>query len=215
MRANLTLLATGIAISALSSAVTAFERDHDAHEHGHARLMVAIEKNELQLMLQTPSMNLLDFEHKATSKKDQATLKTVTKQLRSGNGLLTINPEASCSLEKAEVESSLLSDGHHDDHDKHHDDHDKHHDDHDKEHASSHKEDHHKDEHGDEHDDKETHSEFEVTYHYECKDISKLSSVTVGFFKAFSGFEEIEANILLKNEQKLVELTAKDNVVRF
>lgn len=214
----------------LSLSAEAFERDHDAHVHGHANLMVVVEKNELQIALRSPAMNIVGFEHKPSSHKDEERVEDAVSQLKKANTLFALPSAAGCALEKVHIESELMdrevtdSDGHHDHHKEHHEekDHDDHHDDHHDEHhrekhAGHHdhsKHDEHKShDHHEGHD--EVHSEFEAEYHYECSDIAKLDSLDLSLFKVFSKMEEIEAQIVGPKGQTLLELSPSMTRVSF
>ena len=127
-------------------------------------------------------------------------------------------------------------DDHHkeEEHDDHHDDdaHDDHHkegdddahDDHHKEDDDDAHDDHHKegdedghDDHHDEHDDDahgdhedsdgESHSEFHVTWAFNCSKPEQLTSIDVKLFSLFSGFEEIDVSLAGDNRQDAYELT--------
>lgn len=115
-------------------------------------------------------------------------------------------------------------DDHHDDkhaHDEHHDDHhddkhahDEHHDDHhDDKHADGeHHDDHDDDKHADhdhDHDhDEGTHSSALVSYEYNCEDSGELQSIAINLFDVWSGFEELDVQLIGPGGQSAVELTA-------
>jgi len=94
-------------------------------------------------------------------------------------------------------------DDHDDDHDKEHDDHD---DDHDKEH-DDHAEKDHDDEHHDDHgEDESTHSEVLVMYTFECDAANKLTNIDVELLDVWSGFEDLDVQLIGPGGQTLVEL---------
>jgi hypothetical protein len=73
------LLALPLALLPFTIAQAADEHDHDhehgslgAHEHGVARLDVAQEGTTLELDFNSPAMNIVGFEHAATSDADKA-----------------------------------------------------------------------------------------------------------------------------------------------
>jgi len=179
----------------------AFERDHDAHEHGHAELMIIKENQHLEITLRSPAQNIVGFEHAAQSEADKATLKKAVKLLKQADQLILLAPEAQCALENVELESALLSDQddthpHHDKHDAHgHDD--AHHDEHDA--------------HG--HD--ETHSEFEVAYQYVCQNLSVLSAIDLKIFALFPLTERIDAKLLGQGAAQLQSLSPEQARVKF
>ena len=71
------LLALPFALLPLAVAHAHDDHDHDhahgtlgAHEHGVAKLNVVLDDNTLELELDSPAMNLVGFEHAASSDAD-------------------------------------------------------------------------------------------------------------------------------------------------
>ena len=62
----------------------------DAHVHGVAELTIAIEGKSLEVQFASPAMNLVGFEHKATSAEQMATVKKVETQLNESDALFVI-----------------------------------------------------------------------------------------------------------------------------
>eukprot|EP01034_Spumella_vulgaris_P009916 gene9916-12584_t len=82
----------------------------DAHEHGVGRLNAVLDGKALELELESPAMNLVGFEHLATTDADKAKLAAARKQLE--------QPLVLFSLPKPpELESPLFGDKPDDDHD--------------------------------------------------------------------------------------------------
>ena len=195
--------------------VVAFEEEHEAHEHGHATLMLVQEKDELQILFKSPAANIVGFEHQPNSTEQREKVEAAEALLNDADKLFHLNDEAKCSLEHAGVKSALLEEGRHE---MHHSDHD---------HAAHHKDehgDHHEDEHGKHHDDDHhqhhaehegTHSEFEVEYHFECAKMSALTELKLNLFKYFSSLEEIEAQLILKSAQRLQKLDHHNESIKF
>ena len=118
-------------------------------------------------------------------------------------------------------------DGHGDDHDKHDDHHDKdaHGDDHDKDddhhdehaHGDDHDKDddhHDKDAHGhDDHADEGTHAEVLATYTFNCSEVNQLSAINVTLLKLWSGFEDLDVQLIGPGGQAAVELGQSESVV--
>ncbi|MGB2106153.1 MAG: ZrgA family zinc uptake protein [Porticoccaceae bacterium] len=191
----------------------------DAHVHGLSQLTIAVEGETVELQFSSPAMNLVGFEHRATSKKDIAAVKQAESILRQPEMLFALS-DAGCKPIHTHVDISGLieqhdhHDGHkgHDEHKDHHDDHDDH-DDHD-EHNDH---DDHKD-HMDHHDHKahdqhETHSEIMANYSFECKDSSTLSSVKVSLFESFAGIYKIQTMWVTSSNQGSAKLTADNPAV--
>lgn len=166
----------------------AFERDHEAHEHGHAQLMIVQEKNELQLRLISPAMNIVGFEHQASTAAQRHEIEEAKQTLMQPAVLLTLNEEAACVLEHAGVASSLLTEqsAHHED--EHHED-------------EHHEEGHHDSEHAG-----EVHSEFVAEYHFECAKPERLSGIDLSLFGVFPGIEELDVQVVTGQVQTQVEL---------
>jgi hypothetical protein len=82
------LLALPFALLPLAIAHAADEHDHDhehgslgAHEHGVGRLNAVLDGQTLELELESPAMNLVGFEHTATTDADKAKVAAVRAQL--------------------------------------------------------------------------------------------------------------------------------------
>ncbi|WP_016772972.1 ZrgA family zinc uptake protein, partial [Pseudomonas sp. R62] len=82
------LLALPFALLPLAAAHAVDEHDHDhehgslgAHEHGVGRLNAALDGQTLELELESPAMNLVGFEHAATSDADKAKVAAARAQL--------------------------------------------------------------------------------------------------------------------------------------
>jgi len=171
---------------------------HNAHEHGVATMNYAIVGDEVQIELETPAYNVVGFEHQPNTEAQEELVHEAVETLEKPLALFGL--EGNCEVELAKVESPFPD---HDDHKEkehkdHHDGHKDHHDH--KEHAH----DDHKD-HGE-----DTHSEFEMTYHFECSDTSKALTVdATKLFAMFPNFSEIRVQWLSANKQGSAELSAK------
>lgn len=184
----------------------------DAHVHGLSQLTIAVEGEKVELEFSTPAMNIVGFEHKATSKKDIAAVKQAESILRQPDTLFSLS-DAECKPIHTHVDITGLIEQHddhngHKDHDEHKDHHDhKDHDDHD-----DHKE--HKDHYDHKaHDEHETHSEIVANYSFECKDTSALSSIMVSFFESFAGIYKIQTMWVTSSKQGSARLTAENSIV--
>lgn len=93
-----------------------------AHEHGVARLNAALEGNTLELELESPAMNLVGFEHAASSDADKAKVAAARAELEKPLALFSLPETANCKVASQELESPLFGDDHpHDEHAKGHD----------------------------------------------------------------------------------------------
>ena len=89
------------------------EHDHAhgtlaAHEHGVASLNAVIDGNTLELQLTSPAMNLVGFEHAASSDADKAKVASVRQQLEKPLQLLGLAKDAGCSIDAQELQSPLF-----------------------------------------------------------------------------------------------------------
>lgn len=89
----------------------------DKHEHGMSTLNLALEGNQLEIELESPAMNIVGFEHAASSDADQATVSAARAALEKPLTLFSLPAAAGCVVEATDVESPLFG---HDDHDEMH-----------------------------------------------------------------------------------------------
>ena len=120
------LLALPFAMLPLAVAYAADEHDHEhgslgAHEHGVGRLNAALDGKTLELELESPAMNLVGFEHVATSDADKAKVAAARAQLEQPLALFNLPKAAGCVVENQELESPLFGDKPEDSHEHHHD----------------------------------------------------------------------------------------------
>ena len=107
------LLALPFALLPLAVAHADDDHDHEhaslgAHEHGVGSLDVALDGQTLELDLDGPAMNLVGFEHIATTDADKA--KVAAAQAQLGNPLVLFSqPKAAdCSVEAQDLQSPLF-----------------------------------------------------------------------------------------------------------
>ncbi|MFQ6574979.1 DUF2796 domain-containing protein [Pseudomonas sp. UM16] len=114
-------LALPFALLPLAVAYAHEDHDHDhdhahgslaAHDHGVARLNVALDGKTLELELESPAMNLVGFEHAATSDADKAKVAAVRAQLEKPLVLFNLANVAQCSESDQVLESPLFDDKH-------------------------------------------------------------------------------------------------------
>ena len=107
------LLALPFALLPLAVAHADDDHDHEhaslgAHEHGVGSLDVALDGQTLELDLDGPAMNLVGFEHIATTDADKAKVSSVRKQLEDPLVLFSIPKAAGCTAEAQELKSPLF-----------------------------------------------------------------------------------------------------------
>ncbi|MGQ7956176.1 DUF2796 domain-containing protein [Pseudomonas sp. SP16.1] len=84
-----------------------------AHEHGVASLNVVLDGKTLELQLESPAMNLVGFEHAASSAADKAKVAAAKVELEQPLTLFAL-AAGGCKVSETELEGALLdSDAHH------------------------------------------------------------------------------------------------------
>jgi hypothetical protein len=93
-------------VLALCCALPAQAEEHrqlGAHEHGHARLNIAIEGQALSIELEAPGMDIVGFEHDPGTAEQKAALESAKAKLSDGLKLFAPSPAASCALKSANI----------------------------------------------------------------------------------------------------------------
>lgn len=164
-------------------------RHQEAHVHGLAELTMAQDGNTLELELESPAVNIVGFEHKASTPEQIHTVERAKAVLESPQTLLVFSG-TSCELKQAVVDVSALMGSDEDGH-AHHDNESEKHDEH-----------HHE------------HSEITAHYRFECRQGSQLTSLSVEFFKHFPGIEKLHVMWVTDTQQGAAELTAQSRNIR-
>jgi hypothetical protein len=194
------LLALPFALLPLAIAHAADEHDHDhehaslgAHEHGVGRLNAALDGQTLELELDSPAMNLVGFEHAATTDADKARVAAARAQLEKPLTLFNLPKAAGCVVSTQELASPLFGDKADAD-----DDHD----------------DDAKDEGGDEH--HHDHSEIHAHYQFSCSAPGALKNLDLAnIFNTFPATQKIQVQLISPSGQQGVEVTAKAAALKF
>ena len=149
-----------------------------AHEHGIARLGLAVDGARLTVDLQLPAESVFGFERAPRSAEERATVAEALDRLQTGGARLIAFPDgAICSLDSAEVQAPEGLEGDHagEDHDHAGEDHQ-----HDEDEAHDHDEDEaheHDEDEGHDHDEDEAH-EHDEDEAQEHDDVHLLASLT-------------------------------------
>ncbi|PWQ92654.1 DUF2796 domain-containing protein [Leucothrix pacifica] len=171
---------------------------HDAHEHGVARLTIATTDDGLEIGLESPAANLFGFEHLASTGEDHHTIHSAVETLKKGNEIFYATAAAVCTQSSVEVESAQVK-AH--DHEKHGDedhDHGKH-----EEHADH-----------DDHESGSTHNDVDVTWNFKCEKPSEIKRVDIRLFSTFpKGFETISVDWISADKAGNVDLSADGMVL--
>ncbi len=215
MKLVIGFVAAATTLSTLSFAQT--ERDLDSHEHGNALLNIAIDDAMVIIELESPWNNFVGFEHSPRTTEQHALVDDVLAQLEQPDKLFLFSG-AECVSSGVVIESAMDSgeDDHHEEekgHSEEHDEHDKdaEHDEHvEEEQHDDHKEDEDHDEHEGE---SEAHSSLLASFSFECIDVSQLASIDVQVLERWTGFEELDVQLIGPSGQSLVELAPGQSLV--
>lgn len=167
----------------------------DAHEHGVGRLNAVLDGKALELGLESPAMNLVGFEHLATTDADKAKLAAARKQLEQPLVLFSLPKAAGCVVSSQELESPLFGDKPDDDHDHATDG----------KGAAAHDHDH-------DHD----HSEIHAHYQFTCASPAALKNLDLAnIFKTFPATQKIQVQLIGPSGQQGVEATPQAATLKF
>jgi len=195
------LLALPFALLPLAVAQAHEDHDHEhgslgAHEHGVARLNAVLDGQALELELDSPAMNLVGFEHMASSAADKAKVAAARKQLENPVALFNLPTAAGCKVSSQELNSPLFGDKPEADHE---DDDDAT----DGKGAAAHE--HHHD-----------HSEIHAHYQFTCATPSALSNLDLTqVFKTFPATQKIQVQLIGPSGQQGVDATATAATLKF
>ena len=195
------LLALPFALLPLAVAHAHEDHDHEhgslgAHEHGVGRLNAVLDGQALELELDSPAMNLVGFEHAATSAADKAKVAAVRKQLENPSALFNLPKAAGCVVSSQELNSPLFGDKPEAEHDD---------DDHatDGKGAAAHEHDH-------------DHSEIHAHYQFTCATPTGLGNLDLSqVFKTFPATQKIQVQLIGPSGQQGVEATATAATLKF
>lgn len=156
-------------------AAHAQEHDHEhaehgslgKHEHGLASLNVALDGNLLEIQLESPALNLVGFEHAASSDADRDRVAAARQQLGQPLALFALPNEAQCTLQAHELQGALFAEH---------------------EHAES---------AGHAQAAEQGHSDIDAHYQFACAAPQALQSLELGrFFDSFPATEKLEVQLI-------------------
>lgn len=191
------LLALPFALLPLAAHAAEHHHDHDhahgeehaslgAHEHGVGRLDVVLEGKTLELQFDSPSMNIVGFEHEATSAEDKAKVAQARELLLKPNALFNIPDGANCSATSVKLSSPLFGDK-----DEHQD------------HAQAEEHDH-------------EHSEIHGRYAFVCDAPAVLKKLDLSnIFKTFPDTKKLQVQLISPGGQSGAEVIAANPSVKF
>jgi hypothetical protein len=170
-------------------------RELGAHVHGHGTLNIAIEDKRVALELEVAGMDVVGFEHAASTPEQKAAVDKAKGQLEKPLDVFALPAEAGCNAAEAKV--VIETEAAHGDHD-HKDGHD---------HDAKGSDDH--DGHDHDHGDKAEggHSHFHATYALDCTSPAELTTITFNYFKLFPGAKELTVNVVGAKGQSSYEVS--------
>jgi hypothetical protein len=181
------------ALAVQSSAAEEPHRQLGAHEHGRGTLNIAVEGNKMTMELETPGMDVVGFEHVASSRRDMEAVERAKVQLMRPLTLFNLPAAAGCRVIEANVKVEV---GEHDDDAK-------------EEHGPA----------GTGKDPKHAgteaggHSEFHAEYTCECASVNNITAIEFSYFRVFAGAEKLDVNVITPKGQSKFEATrAKHNI---
>lgn len=175
--------ALAIALACAIGPVFADEETHQLgpHEHGHGTLSIAFEGNKAKMELEVPGMDIVGFEHEASTPEQQAIVDTARKDLGEGIlGLVALSEGAGCKLDSGNV--VVVAEEHHDE-------------------AEEKKED-----AGTEAVHEEHHNVFRGSYQLSCSAPQDLTTIDFQFFKRFPGSNELDVIVINDKGQNAYEV---------
>lgn len=194
------LFALLLACTLTTGIASAERRDHDAHVHGIAEMDVTALGETVEIVLRSPAMNLVGFEHEPRGEEERERSRAVLTSLREGESLFVFEG-AGCRLDEAWAR--WLHEPHDHGHDTDHDETHGHEDEH------GHGEEHHDHDRGDEHDhDDDTddgHADIHAHYHFNCERMP--TAIGIGLLERFPDTDEIRVQFITDSTQGARVLT--------
>lgn len=196
-------VALGYLLAACTLSTATYAADNPgAHEHGHARLQIAVENSSIDLMFTSPAFNLAGFEHEARTDEEKQRLAEINQWLNTTP--LVNTGAANCRVTAAAVELGGDMEEEHghegDHHDDHHDEDHHGHDDHDEHHGDDHHD------HDEQHEEA-THREYDVSQQLVCEGTGASREFTSALMEEFDNLEELTVEWVNQSGQGSALLT--------
>ena len=198
---NLVFMAACTALLATSPALA-----HGPHEHGAARLNVAVDGPVVSIDLESPLANALPFEHAPTSPAQREAVQSMAATLHGADKIFILPAAAQCALKNVTLESEALPadllaprtaqqpaaktahEGHAE-----------------------------KADHAD-HADKATageHADLDASFVFECASPAALNGMDVALFSAWPGLHELRVQIVSPTGQHAAELNRQTHTLKW
>lgn len=81
--------------------------EHEAHEHGHASLNIAIEEASLLLEFKAPAADIVGFEHAPQTAAEKQQLDAALATLHQADNVVDLGKNAGCQLQQVKVQHHL------------------------------------------------------------------------------------------------------------
>ena len=160
-------------------------RVQEAHVHGAMTLNLALEGAWLEIEFKSPAVNIVGFEHRATTTEQKTQVEKAKHSLKNVDGLFEF-ASAKCESKAVALDMSAVEAAHQDMHGHDHDDHTK---------GSG------------------VHSEVEGRYRFKCENAREMRGVSVRLFDFFPSIDKIETQWVTEVSQGAAELTRSSRTV--
>ena len=196
---HMTLSLLALALAAGDAPAAEQHRELGPHKHGHGTLNMAIEKNRLSMDLDVPGMDVVGFEHTASTPEQKATVEKSEALLAQPLVLFKVPASAGCKVIEAKV--AIEAEGEHE-----HDEQDPASEAKDATAMAAGKT-------GGEPDTHEGHNDYNVTYVLDCAAPSQITSIAFDYFKSFEGAKALTVNVVSEKAQTTFEVTREMPIV--
>jgi len=184
MRIHIATAFAALAVLSLAPDAARSEEEHrelGPHVHGHGTLNIAVEDKRVSMELEVPGMDIVGFEHAASTEDQKAIVDKAKAELAKPLTVFKLPTAAGCTVADANV---AIEAEHHHEHEDAAADHD--------------------------HDEHAGHNEFHVTYALDCAEPTNLTSITFDYFKMFAGAHDLTVNVVTAKAQSKYEVS-RDN----
>lgn len=172
---------------------------HEPHEHGAARLDIAVDGSTVTIDLESPLANALPFEHAPSTPAQREAVQNMAATLHRADKIFILPAAAQCRLKKVTLESASLpadllsakaaqqpAKAEHPDHD---------------EHANNATE--------------AEHADLDASFVFECAKPDALKGMDVNLFSAWPALHELRVQIASPTGQHAAELNAKAHTLQW
>ena len=83
-------------------------RAHKAHDHGRAKINIAVDGAQVTILLESPLDNILSFEYAPVTLEQREQVKEMARRMHQAESLFRLTPAAQCRLERVTLASEVL-----------------------------------------------------------------------------------------------------------